>query len=240
VKPLVVLVEPMHDANVGSIARAMLNFGFPDLALVKPRCKLGLTSRKWGKHAHHILDNARHCRSLKEATRGCSLVVGTTGVPARYNRFIKTCLTPRELARKLRKNERYALVFGPEDRGLDFKEMEACDVLCTIPVHEGVMNLSHSAAVLLYELYEASRSSSARLHYEPAPRMRVKQAENVFTSITEALPKVRDKKKVSRAFAQILHRARPTLEEVQAMLAALGEAEKLALKSASRSRAGRA
>lgn len=225
-KPLIVLVSPMHDSNVGSVARAMLNFGFTDLALVNPRCGLGLEARKWGKHAEHVLDNANRARSLEEAVRGCSLVVGTTGVPARFRRAIKTCLTPEELAAKLRPGERYALVFGPEDRGLDAGEIQRCDILCSIPVKEGVMNLSHSAAVLLYELHKASLEGEG-LHYVPADRSRVSQAAHVFDEIVQALPRVRDRLKVSRAFSHVLHRARPTANEVQAMLVALGEVWKI-------------
>ena len=34
----VILVEPFLDENVGSVARAMLNFGLTDMRLVSPVC----------------------------------------------------------------------------------------------------------------------------------------------------------------------------------------------------------
>lgn len=223
VKARIILVEPMHDANVGSVARAMKNFGYTELALVRPRCTLGLDARKWGKHAEDVLTSAKRHESIAQAAKGCTVVVGTTGVPERYAGGIKTCLTPRELAAKLKPGERYALVFGPEDRGLDQREIEACDILCTIPMSFGVMNLSHAVAALLYELHESARAPKATLSYEPAPREKVKHTSRVFASIVERLPRVRDKKKVARAFEHVLDRARPTDDEIQAMLAALGE-----------------
>jgi tRNA C32,U32 (ribose-2'-O)-methylase TrmJ len=35
----VVLVEPLYDGNIGSVARSMKNFGFDRLVLVKP-CRI--------------------------------------------------------------------------------------------------------------------------------------------------------------------------------------------------------
>ena len=40
----VVLVEPMYQGNVGSVARAMKNFGYTELVLVNP-CKLERRSK---------------------------------------------------------------------------------------------------------------------------------------------------------------------------------------------------
>ena len=36
--PSIILVSPFLDKNVGSVSRAMLNFGLTDLRLVAPRC----------------------------------------------------------------------------------------------------------------------------------------------------------------------------------------------------------
>ena len=35
--PKIILIEPQLGENIGSSARAMLNFGFTDLAIVRPR-----------------------------------------------------------------------------------------------------------------------------------------------------------------------------------------------------------
>ena len=36
--PSIILVRPFLDKNVGTVARAMLNFGITDLRLVDPQC----------------------------------------------------------------------------------------------------------------------------------------------------------------------------------------------------------
>ena len=53
----IVLVEPMYQGNVGSVARAMKNFGYTDLVLVNP-CKLEGQARAMSSHARDVLEGA--------------------------------------------------------------------------------------------------------------------------------------------------------------------------------------
>ena len=74
----VVLVEPLYERNVGSVARAMKNFGFHDLALVNP-CKIEDYGCAMASHARDVLQMSRSFSTLAEALEGANLVVGTTG-----------------------------------------------------------------------------------------------------------------------------------------------------------------
>lgn len=74
----VVLVEPMYDGNVGSVARSMKNFGFDQLVLVNP-CQIDDFGMAMASHAKDILEKAKVVATLEEAVNGASLVVGTTG-----------------------------------------------------------------------------------------------------------------------------------------------------------------
>jgi len=38
----VILVEPEHEGNIGSVARAMKNFGFDELCIVNPKTEITL------------------------------------------------------------------------------------------------------------------------------------------------------------------------------------------------------
>jgi tRNA/rRNA methyltransferase len=156
----VVLVEPLYDGNVGSVARAMKNFGFSELVLVNP-CKIEDFGLAMASHARDVLMMARSFTTLEEALAGADLVVGTTGKrldEAQHHLRLHLrvpCLTPRELAKKLAGKEgTVALLLGREDCGLNSEELALCDMLVSIPTSNGypVMNLSHSAAVLFYEL----------------------------------------------------------------------------------------
>ena len=156
----VVLVEPLYDGNVGSVARAMKNFGFRDLVLVNP-CKIEDFGLAMASHARDVLQMSRTFDSLQQALQGCDLVVGTTGKrldEAQHHLRLHLrvpCFTPEELGRKLcGKKGTVALLLGREDCGLNSEELALCDILVSIPTNGEypVMNLSHSAAVLFYEL----------------------------------------------------------------------------------------
>ncbi len=75
----VVLVEPMYQGNVGSVARAMKNFGYSDLVLINP-CELEGQARAMSSHARDVLEGARIVSTLEEAVKGADLLIGTTGV----------------------------------------------------------------------------------------------------------------------------------------------------------------
>jgi tRNA/rRNA methyltransferase len=57
-KVRVVLVEPEHEGNVGSIARLMKNFGLSKLWLVNPKVEIGNDAYSLAVHAGEILKEA--------------------------------------------------------------------------------------------------------------------------------------------------------------------------------------
>lgn len=152
----VVLVEPMYQGNVGSVARAMKNFGYSDLALVNP-CKLEGQARAMASHAREVLEGARITSTVEEAVKGANLVIGTTGIPSlKAGEHIRLPLyTPPEIKERLKGySGTVAVLFGREDNGFRNEEIKSFDMLVTVPTSEEypVMNISHAVAVLLYEL----------------------------------------------------------------------------------------
>ena len=58
--PVVILVRPFLDQNVGAAARAMLNFGLKDLRLVEPECDfLSADARARAAGGSVVLENAQ-------------------------------------------------------------------------------------------------------------------------------------------------------------------------------------
>ncbi|MCQ1536311.1 RNA methyltransferase [Methanosarcina sp. KYL-1] len=152
----VVLVEPMYQGNVGSVARAMKNFGYSDLVMVNP-CELEGQARAMASHARDVLEGARITSSIEEAVEGANLVIGTTGAAShKTGEHIRLPLyTPTELKEKLKGySGTVAILFGREDNGFRNEELKSFDTLITVPTSEvyPVMNLSHAVAVILYEL----------------------------------------------------------------------------------------
>jgi tRNA/rRNA methyltransferase len=149
------------------VARVMKNFGFHDLVLVNP-CKIEDFGLAMAAHARDVLQMSRSFSSLQEALEGVSLVVGTTGKRLENEQhhlrlhLRVPCLTPAELAEKLNGKEgEVALLLGREDCGLCSEELAICDMVVSIPtaMEYPIMNLSHAAAVLFYELSRVENGS---------------------------------------------------------------------------------
>ncbi len=152
----VVLVEPLYQGNVGSVCRAMKNFGFSDLVLVNP-CKLGIQAYAMASHAKDVLDNARIVTSLEEAVEDADLMIATTGITGekRDEHIRMPPYTPAQIKEKLNgTNGTVAFLFGREDNGFTNEELKACDMILSIPTSDiyPIMNLSHATTIILYEL----------------------------------------------------------------------------------------
>ena len=96
----VVLIEPLHDGNVGAIARAMKNFGLDELVLVRP-CAIGEEATKRSMHAIDVLKNAKRVFTDEEALKDVDFVAATSGVStSNEKRFSRIAMTPKEFADK--------------------------------------------------------------------------------------------------------------------------------------------
>ncbi|MFO7871057.1 MAG: RNA methyltransferase [Kiritimatiellia bacterium] len=154
----IVLVRPHYGGNVGSVCRAMANMGLSDLALADPGRLDMDEARMMACHAQDILKERTEYASMDEAAADCRTVAGTT---ARRGLYRSHARTPRESAEAiLQKTEtgKTALVFGPEDNGLDNREMGMCDYIVQIPTTENYRSLNMAQAVMVccYELFVAA------------------------------------------------------------------------------------
>jgi len=224
----VVLVSPEYEMNVGAVARAMANFGFSDLAIVAPKCNpLGFDAIKFSKHARGLLEGARICKTLKQATRGCKLAVGTTGIIFRHwHQTIRSPIGLRKFVEKAKKEKegKIALVFGSEGVGLSEKDISSCDFLVTIPAADTypILNLSHAVAITLYEL-----SSFAPRAYVPAGENEKEALIRAFCLIVNRFAKqLRNPKKVKVAFRRIIGKSMATDKECAAILGVMRRAER--------------
>lgn len=153
----VIMVEPEFEETIGSVARAMKNFGLCSLRLINPKASLGTDGRMRGGHAQEILDSVDVSTSLAEALRGIDLAIGTTAQRAHSSvNLLRRPMTPRDLGGLLATlSGSVAIVFGREGVGLTNQELSLCDALVTIPASDdyATLNLSHAAAIIFYELY---------------------------------------------------------------------------------------
>jgi len=151
----IILVKPQGPINIGSVCRTMMNFGFTQLRLVNPtKHYKSLLAKKMALSAFSVLETALIFNDLASALSDIQIAFGTT---RRFGKYRKNFFTPSDAAEKLRQTNEgvsCALVLGPEDAGLETKDLDLCQHFITIPTHDAYpsMNLSHALTVLLYEI----------------------------------------------------------------------------------------
>lgn len=152
----IILFEPENAGNVGAVARVMANFGFENLVLVNPQCDyLSEEAQGRAKHARFVLKKTQVIQ-IAELKNYHTLVGTTSQLGTDYN-IPRSPLTPEQLAKIVTKSKNnVGILFGREGIGLKNDEIELCDFVVTIPTSRKypTMNLSHSVAVVCYELFK--------------------------------------------------------------------------------------
>jgi tRNA/rRNA methyltransferase len=155
----VVLVRPQVAGNIGAIARLMENFDAGALYLVDPKADhRSREAMQRSTHGEHRLTEAHVVPTLTDALEGAVYAIGASRRrgPAHQHED----LLPRKMAGEVRDrigDGDIALLFGTEDKGLSREDLLACDKVVQIPAQPeyGTLNLSHAAAICLYEVYLA-------------------------------------------------------------------------------------
>jgi tRNA/rRNA methyltransferase len=186
-----VLVTPRQAGNLGAAARALKNMGFSDLRIVAPAAsKKNRAATMMAVHGRDLLAAAREYPSLAAAVADCSLVVGTTCRPGPYRAGAAAVRDAAgEIARLAGADNRVAIVFGPEDRGLANRELKLCHRLVTIPASPtyASLNLAQAVLIVAYELMLAERAGAAARAGEAPAMAPAAEVEAMMTRMTQAL-----------------------------------------------------
>ena len=221
----VAVVGAETPGNVGTIARAMKNFGVSDLYLVDPP-DLDPDGEAYGFAGHareDVLPNAREVDF--EFLVGNFHTVGCTAVTnedeTSHVRY--PFRTPRELADSLvGVDADTCLVFGRERVGLANEELARLDEICSVPASADypVLNLGQAATVVLYEL----RGLTLDVTQHPDSvheRAEEREIEGLYTEFERFLRSVNHpeekRAKTTRMFRRVLGRAHPTGREVSTL-----------------------
>ncbi|HXE31213.1 MAG TPA: TrmH family RNA methyltransferase [Terriglobales bacterium] len=175
----IVLVRVRNPLNIGAVARAMANFGLPELVLVDPYDPAWREARS-ARAGTEVLQHARAVASLSEAVGDCGCVIGTTAGTARSPEIpledwptVAASLPPAAPDRPV------ALLFGSERTGLAVEEISYCHRLARIPTLPDApsMNLGQAVAVCAYELHR--QPANAPL---PLPSLTVEERERLLAT----------------------------------------------------------
>lgn len=223
----VILVEPKFQGNVGSVARAMKNFGFDQLVLVAPPT-LGDEAQGRAMHAWDLVQQARQVDSFQAAIQGCDFVVGSSArIPLDEKSHLRNPISVEELpARLVPMAGTVGLCFGREDFGLVNEELELCDLLVTIPTSDRYksLNLSHAVAVTLYEFFRQGHPEAVKRLTPMSEEMKL-TFQKTFDQLIEklGLPKHKERN-TKRVYRKLLGRAVPSAWEYFVLMGVLSGA----------------
>lgn len=153
--PVVVLVDPQLGENIGMVARAMLNCGFTELRLVRPRD--GWPSDKAiaaASGADQVVDGARLFDTTEAAIADLTAVYATT---ARPRGMTKPVYAPDEAAPLMAEDPASTgILFGGEAKGLKNDDIALADAIIMAPLNPQFSSLNLAQAVLLvaHEFYK--------------------------------------------------------------------------------------
>ncbi len=218
----VVFVEPQFTGNIGFLARTMANFGFKNMILVSPP-EFDDNVFRFSKHARYIVENAKIMKNFDEVLNFLDFAVATSGVSTNSDKkFNRIALTPEELRERIGNSDgKVGIIFGRENYGLYNEEIERCDLLVRIPTSDEypIMNITHAAAIVLYEIFRKNMNVEERATAEP---MKLDLLNHRFSEILNIINFPKHKKKNTKVmFRRIIGRAVLTRWEYHSMMGVL-------------------
>jgi TrmH family RNA methyltransferase len=219
---VVVLHEPQNPINIGATVRAMKNMGLGALRLVNPVAYEAQQLEGIAHGTRDLVEKIQHFDSLDAALDDCVRVHAYAGKPraARWARG-----EPKASALELlefAQNGPVAVLFGPEDHGLDNAALDRAHVVVTIPTTAHTsLNLAQAVLIAAYELHLAAGDATRVL---PRPRHGASAAtsaqyERTHESVAKALEaidffKTRNPELVMRTVRSLTARAAPDEREL--------------------------
>lgn len=213
----VVFVEPETPGNIGALARAMNNFGVEELILINPQCEVECgETRARAKHAYDTVKNARILDNLEKVKEETDLLIGSTGItPDKYS-YERSTLTPKQLKENIAEAKgEITIMLGREGKGLTNEELKKCDLTVHIPTNEDypVMNITHAAVIMLYELKEIKE--------EGKPPVEEKETlERYFNQTIDDLEDIKKPEEVKNIFRTVINKSFIRRKEARSLIAA--------------------
>ena len=150
----IVLSRPRYPENIGAAARAMRNMGFEQLIVVDPQnCDLSRILKMATHAAIDVVEQMLVYEDLQTALEPLNYIVGTTARLGGQRQLVGTATRLAQKLAPISENNRVALLFGPEDRGLTNEDIRFCHELINIPTAEfSSLNLAQAVMIMCYEL----------------------------------------------------------------------------------------
>ena len=149
-----ILCKPQLGENIGFVARALKNFNIPNLRIVNPKCEWpNKKAIATSVGAKNILQSTKIYKSLENSIGDLDIVFASTSRTRNVN---KKVISVTDFTKKIKKNRKIGIIFGPEASGLSNNEVNCADYLVTIPTNKNFssLNLSHSLTLFCFQIFQ--------------------------------------------------------------------------------------
>ena len=234
----IVLSQPEHAGNIGSIARLMKNFNFNNLVVFNPieipEIIRSRHTQGFAMHGKDILLNADiieldnqkdHLNKYNELMRKFDLIIASTAKGMHYKNIRRLATFPGDLTLPIsQKPLSIAIVFGKESHGLTNEEIKIADLLIRIPSNDDypTLNLSHACGIILYEIYNKIHNITIGRGFKPVLLATKTDKQILYNIIKELIGSLRIRtytaKNVFFAFKNVVERAFVSKKELSLIL----------------------
>ena len=236
----VVLVEPTHPGNIGSVARAMKTMGLNHLVLVKPKKFPHYEASKLAAGAESVLLDAQVVETALEAVSDCTMVLGTS---VRDREVSWPTFDPKISASNVyahlsdgNKQHRVAVLFGRESSGLTNSEMDLCQAQIRIDANPeySSLNLANAVQIIAYELrvrllvsHDGQTQTNSQARSQAATKEQQEGHLQHLQKTMEALDfvKVNPPTVLMRKLTRLYNKADLSIEEIQILRGILSAVE---------------
>ena len=185
-----ILHQPQLSENIGACARAVKNFNFKKLVIVKPKPifpndKILATS----VGAKDLILNAKVHENLESALKKVDYVIATS---ARFrNKNIKH-INLKDL-KKIDFNKKIAFLFGSEASGLSNNEISYANYTMQIPTNPDFksLNLSHSVIIISHTVASIINLKSAK--YSKSKKVSLASKKDIQAMTNLCIKKLEEK-----------------------------------------------
>ena len=220
-----ILVRPQIGENIGSVARAIKNFGIKHLRIVNPRCNWpNQKAIATSVGARDILKSTKVYNSIEKSIGDLDIIFASTSRVRSINKKIISIL---DLKSKFKRKRKIGILFGPEASGLSNDEISYADYLVKIPTNKkfSSLNLSHSAIIFCFEIYQYFSKKKAIYKSSYKSSVAKKSEVNKFLEfIVSGLDKKgflqpdHKRKSMIRNISNIFHRTNLSQQEIRILL----------------------
>ncbi len=171
-KLYLITVGIRDSGNLGALARLAHNFQIDGLIAVAPDCEVDDLAYERATHGRLYLDNLIVLESMAELSGHVDYSIALTARIGGTRNYVRKTESFSDVLSEISilPYRSVGLIFGRESSGLTNEELSRCDRIATIfasPGHVPVLNISHAAAISLYEtrknLHKLSQSSEYEL-----------------------------------------------------------------------------